>query len=306
MKLRDCLKILPIKRYRDPPPVVGVVRLSGVIAASGGSPLRRNSLNLEGVARSLERAFDLPNVKAVAMIINSPGGSAVQSSLIARRVRSLAAEKEMPVFAFAEDVAASGGYWLACGADEIFADENSIIGSIGVISSSFGFQEFIRRYGIERRIYSAGDNKSQLDPFLDENADDVARLRAIQQDIHGGFIKHVRDRRGDKLKGSDEELFSGEFWSGRRAAELGLIDGLGDLRSEMRERYGDRVKLTVVGERRSWFGRRIAIGAAEKMTTGKPAPHAETTRGVGEIGEHLAMGLVSAIEQRALWKRFGL
>ena len=262
-------------------PVVAVVRLAGVIGSMGSL---RGGLSLTGLAPVLDRAFSLGGLKAVALAINSPGGSAVQSSLIARRIRDQAADKKVPVFAFAEDVAASGGYWLATAADEIHADAASIIGSIGVISAGFGFQDLLQRVGIERRVHTAGPRKSMLDPFRPENAEDVARLEAIQRDIHEGFKAQVRERRGQRLKAGDDVLFSGEFWSGRRALELGLVDGIGDLRTVMRARFGDKVKLRVVGARRGWLSRRMGLG-----------PRADW-----------AGDLIAAVDERALWSRFGL
>ena len=263
-------------------PTVAVIRLSGVIGSFGPWP---GGLSLAGLARTLERAFAMRGLSAVALAINSPGGSPVQASLIAKRIRALAAEKKLPVLAFAEDVAASGGYWLACAADEIHADESSIVGSIGVISASFGFQELLQRVGVERRVHTAGARKSMLDPFRPENPEDVARLEAIQRDIHGHFKALVRARRGARLKGDDETLFSGEFWTAPRALELGLIDGIGDLRGVMRARYGDKVRLQVVGERSSWLRRRF---------------------GLSTMPEQWAHDLIAAAEERALWARFGL
>jgi signal peptide peptidase SppA len=287
--LRSLLSRLPLGRFRPSLPVVAVVRLVGVIGQVG--PLRAG-LSLARVAPAIDRAFSLPGVKAVALAVNSPGGSPVQSSLIARRIRQLAAEKNVPVVAFAEDVAASGGYWLACAADEIYADPSSIVGSIGVIASSFGLTEMIDKIGIKRRIYTAGERKSMLDPFRPENPDDVMRLKAIQADVHAGFQGWVRERRGDRLRGTPEELFSGEFWSGRRALELGLIDGLDDLRSAMRRRFGDDVRLKVVGGERSWLRRRLASDAALEGQSLLPSSWAEDVLG--------------AVEARALWARFGL
>jgi signal peptide peptidase SppA len=262
-------------------PVVAVVRLAGVI-----SPLStwRSGLSLANLAATLERSFSLGGLEAVALAINSPGGSPVQSALIAKRIRDLAAEKKVPVFAFAEDVAASGGYWLATAGDEIYADESSIVGSIGVISAGFGFQDLLQRVGIERRVHTAGARKSMLDPFRAEDAADVARLEALQQDIHESFKAQVRRRRGDRLKAGDDALFSGEFWSGRRALELGLIDGIGDLRTVMRARFGDKVSLRVVGARRGWLSRRLGLGT----------------------GPEWAGDLITALDERALWSRFGL
>jgi len=271
----------------QPAPVVGVIRLDGVIGRIG--PVYRG-LTLAGLADALERAFRLRHLKAVALAINSPGGAAVQSSLIAGRIRDLAEEKGVPVYAFAEDVAASGGYWLALAADEIHADENSIIGSIGVVSRGFGFTEAIKRWGIERRLHAAGDKKAMLDPFLPEKAADVRHLKSLQKDIHGNFEAMVRERRGEKLKADEKELFSGAFWTGTRALEMGLIDGIGDLRGVMRAKFGDRVKLRLVGGRRP-FWRRLNVSAALAES---PAP-----------GDWAAQAL-AAIEERLIWNRFGL
>ena len=284
MKLRPLLAKIPFGPFRHLPPVVGVVRLAGVIGSVG--PLRRG-LMLAGVARALERAFKLDGVEAVALAINSPGGSPVQSALIHNRIRALAAEHDVPVFAFAEDVAASGGYWLALAADQIYADESSIIGSIGVVSAGFGFTDAIDRLGIERRVHTAGKKKMLLDPFRPEDPDDVARLEAIQSDIHDGFTRLVRKRRGKALAADEDELFSGAFWTGRRAHELGLIDGIGDLRGVMRDRYGEHVRLRVVGEERAWLRRRLGRGE-----TAGPVEWAD--------------GLMWAVEARAWWSRYGL
>lgn len=288
----DRLRDLPgriLDRVQNPPPVVGVLRFTGVIGQVG--PLR-SGLSLTRVASALERAFSLPRLKAVAMAINSPGGSPVQSALIARRIRQLAVEKDVPVVAFAEDVAASGGYWLACAADEIYADANSIVGSIGVIASSFGFADAIEKLGIERRIYTAGDRKSMLDPFRPENPQDVERLKALQAEIHGNFQAWVRERRGGRLKGNMDEIFSGEFWTGARALELGLIDGLDDLRAAMRRRFGDEVRLRLVGGEPPWWRRRLRLGGGGDGFAILPASWADD--------------LLCAIEARALWNRFGL
>ncbi len=288
MRLRALWRWLPFEKFRNPPPIVPVVRLSGIIGQMG--PLRRG-LSLATVAGALERAFSMPDAKAVALAVNSPGGSPVQSALITRRIRALAAEKELPVFAFAEDVAASGGYWLLSAGDEIFADESSIVGSIGVISQSFGFPKVLERLGIERRVYTAGEHKGALDPFQPENADDVKHLRDLQEDIHDAFCQQVRDRRGDKLKAENEELFSGRFWTGRRAVELGLVDGLGDLRSVMRERFGDKVRLRLVGESKPWWRRQLGM-AYLKQRVGAPSD--------------IAAELITSVEERLLWSRYGL
>lgn len=274
---REALKLLPFERFQNPPPAVAVVRLAGVIG--GGVPFRRAGLNAQAVGLVLEKAFKIGDVKAVALVINSPGGSPVQSSLIAKRVRALAAEHEVPVVAFAEDVAASGGYWLACAGDEIFVDESSIIGSIGVVSAGFGFKELIARYGIERRVYTAGERKNMLDPFVEEKSDDVERLRALQEEIHDAFKAMVRERRAGKLKAPEDELFTGEFWAGARAVELGLADGINDLHAVMRERFGDKVRLVRVGGRRG-LGQRLGLSMVDSM--------------------------VQVVEERLQWARFGL
>lgn len=290
--LGERLRDLPSRlweRLQNPPPVVGVLRFTGVIGQVG--PLR-SGLSLARVASALDRAFSLPRLKAVALAINSPGGSPVQSALIARRIRQLAVEKEVPVVAFAEDVAASGGYWLACAADEIYADANSIIGSIGVIASSFGFADMIGRLGIERRIYTAGERKSMLDPFRPESPGDVERLKALQEEIHANFQAWVRERRGGRLKGSGDELFSGEFWTGTRALELGLVDGLDDLRAAMRRRFGDEVRLRVVGGEAAWWRRRLPLRGGGEGLSILPATWADD--------------LLGAIEARAFWNRYGL
>src|SRR6201989_2772425 len=249
-------KLLPAK-WRDESAFVPVVRLSGVIGAV--TPLRPG-LSLAGVARTLERAFATKHAKAVALVINSPGGSPVQSRQIYLRIRQLAEEKKLPVLVFVEDVAASGGYMIACAGDEIFCDPSSILGSIGVVGGTFGFQELIKRIGIERRLYTAGEHKAMLDPFLPENPDDVARLKSIQREIHAIFIDLVKTSRGTKLKGADDLLFTGEYWAGETAVSLGLADGIGDLRSTLRARFGDKVSTPVIapasGMLSGLFGRR--------------------------------------------------
>jgi len=263
-------------------PVVTVVRLSGVIASGG--LLGSRGLSIETVAPLLARAFATRGAKAVALAINSPGGSPVQSALIAQRIRLLAAEKQLPVIAFVEAVAASGGYWLACAADEILVDPASIVGSIGVVSSGFGFQELIARYGIERRVHTSGENKSMLDPFRPENPEDVERLKRLQAEIHDGFKDWVRLRRAGKLKGDESMLFSGEFWTGKRGLELGLVDGLGELRTILQARYGEKVHLPVVAARKRLLAR----------------------FGLGSNIEGLIPSALAAIEERSYWQRFGL
>ena len=241
--------MVPYIPFVSKTPTVAILRLQGVIAA--GSPARLNDASLAPV---IEKAFRRGKPKAVALLLNSPGGSPVQSSLIAGRIRRLAAEKGIPVFAFVEDVAASGGYWLATAADEIHADENSIVGSIGVISAGFGFSTFINRYGIERRVYTAGKSKSMLDPFQPEKPEDVARLKNIQTEVHERFIAQVKARRGDRLA-IDRDLFNGEFWVGAKAREVGLIDGIGHLVPVMKERFGDKTRFVTYKQKKPFLSR---------------------------------------------------
>jgi len=274
-------------RFRAAIPLVPVVWLNGVIGFS--TPLRPG-LTLASCAKPLERAFGTRWASAVALSINSPGGSAVQAHLIYRRIRALAEENKLPVIAFVEDVAASGGYMIACAADEIICDMSSIVGSIGVVGGSFGFDKAIGKLGIERRLYTSGERKAMLDPFLPENPDDVERLKAIQHEVHERFIALVKERRGAKLDGQEKDLFSGEFWTGNRALALGLVDAIGDLRSALRERYGDKVVTPLVVER-GWFGRR-SPGIAGGLG--------------GLSAANLAEDALSALEARAWWARYGL
>src|ERR1700760_4073388 len=237
-----CMEWLPA-RLRRGTAVVPVVRLSGVIGAV--TPLRPG-MTLAGVAKMLERAFGTRNAKAVALVINSPGGSPVQSRQIYLRIRQLAAEKKLPVLVFVEDVAASGGYMIACAGDEIYCDPSSILGSIGVVGGSFGATELIKKIGVERRLFTAGSHKAMLDPFLPENPDDVARVKALQREIHAIFIALVKQSRGARLKGADDVLFTGEYWAGDTSVSLGLADAIGDLRSTLRARFGDGVSTPVI------------------------------------------------------------
>jgi len=278
-------------RFRPGTAVVPVVRLSGVIGAV--TPLRPG-MSLAGVARVLERAFSMRNAKAVALVINSPGGSPVQSRQIYLRIKQLAAEKKLPVLVFVEDVAASGGYMIACAGDEIICDPSSILGSIGVVGGSFGFQEAIRRLGIERRLYTAGAHKAMLDPFLPENPDDVAKLKAIQREIHQIFISLVKESRGARLKGSDDTLFTGEYWAGDSSVALGLADSIGDLRSTLRARYGEKVLTPVIAQ---------PTGLLSSLL-GRKSP------GAGQLSAMESMAglpddLISAVETRAIWAKFG-
>ncbi len=265
---------------------IPVVRLHGTIMAGGGQ--LRPSLNLASVAGVLEKAFSFTEAPAVALSINSPGGSPVQSRLIFQRIRDLAADKNKRVLVFVEDVAASGGYMIALAGDEIIADPSSIVGSIGVVSASFGFTELMRKLGVERRVHTAGENKAVLDPFQPEKPEDVERLKVLQLEIHDTFIGMVRERRGTKLA-EDADLFTGLFWTGKRGLALGLVDGLGDMRGTLRALFGPKTRLRLVSPPRSLFSRRL---------------------GLFGVGDHAladaATGLAQAAEERALWSRYGL
>jgi signal peptide peptidase SppA len=281
MNIRDHFNIEQLWRRR---PVVSVLRFEGVIMPRQ----HRGSVSLASHAAAIEKAFRASGLVAVAIVINSPGGSPVQSALLYRRIRQLAEEKGVPVIAFAEDVAASGGYWLALAGDEIFSEETSLLGSIGVISAGFGFYQLIGRLGIERRLHTAGERKSLLDPFLPEEPSDVARLTALQQDIHQSFKEHVRRRRAGKIDEADESLFTGDVVTGRMALQHGLIDGIGEVRAVMRARYGEKVKLRLVAaERRRWpFTSRLPFVGREPFSL------------ISEVADWL--------EARLLWARFGL
>ncbi|MCG6902179.1 MAG: S49 family peptidase [Rhodobacter sp.] len=256
------------------PPMVAVIRLNGAIASGG----RGNTLNDAGLAPIIERAFRKAKPAAVALVINSPGGSPAQSSLIGARIRRLAEERDIKVYAFVEDVAASGGYWLACAADEIWVDPSSIVGSIGVIYSGFGFHDFIGKHGVERRVHTAGKSKSMLDPFRPENPKDIARLQVWQQQIHDTFIDHVKSRRGARLS-DNPDLFTGDVWVGANSIEVGLADGVAHIVPKMKEIFGDKVRFANYGQKRSLFQR---------------------------IGASLASDALGIAEERALYSRFGL
>lgn len=274
------------------PPTVPVLRFSGPIGMA--TPLRPG-ISIGAVAGPIERAFAMSKTPSVAVVINSPGGSPVQSHLIFKRIRQLAEEKKKRVHVFCEDVAASGGYFLALAGDEIHADPSSIVGSIGVISAGFGLDKAIEKLGIERRVYTAGLNKSQLDPFQPEREEDVERLKALQREVHDVFIGIVKERRQAKLKGPDEELFSGAFWAGPKAMELGLVDGISDIRTRMRELYGDKVRL-----------RPVPMGPTGLLSRFRRAPGGMGGGLWAGAGFGLADDLVSAVEARSLWARFGL
>lgn len=275
-------------------PTVAVIRLTGVIAAGAG--LGRKGLSLDGLAAPIQRAFSARGVRAVALAVNSPGGSPVQSALIAARIRQWAEQKDLPVYAFCEDAAASGGYWLACAADHVYAMPGSIVGSIGVVSAGFGFQEAIGKLGIERRVHTAGEKKAILDPFQPEKPEEVERLKSIQRELHGQFIDWVKERRGGRLQASDEALFTGEFWTGAKGKELGLVDEIGEMRETLRKIFGDKTRFRLMNPPKGRFARMFGgtVGG------GSVGPS------VGGFGHDLADGLVTAAEERAHWSRLGL
>jgi signal peptide peptidase SppA len=283
---------LPVVGDRvDRRPVVAVVKLHGVISPAA-SPIGRGSINLAAVESALTRAFGHDRLVAVALAVNSPGGAATQSAMVAERIRGLAAESRVPVLGFCEDVAASGGYWLACAADEIYAHATSLVGSIGVVSAGFGVAGLLERFGVERRVHTAGTRKVRLDPFRPERQEDVAWLEGLQGELHEQFVAWVRQRRGDKLADATDDLFSGEVWTGAKAVELGLVDGLGTLRGVLDERYPD-AHVVSVEPRRSVLARLGVGGAAARLgLTGAP-------------GDQL-LAVLDLLEQRATWSRFGL
>jgi signal peptide peptidase SppA len=291
MDVKDLTSRLPLPgTLRERGPVVAAVKLHGVITPTA-APLGRGVINLSVLESVLTRAFGFDRLRAVALLINSPGGSPTQSALVADRIRGLADLKHVPVLAFCEDVAASGGYWLACAADEIVAHPTSLVGSIGVVSRGFGLHGLLERFGVERRLYTAGANKSRLDPFLPEREDDVVWLRSMQTELHGMFRDWVCSRRGDRLVTGKQDLFTGEVWSGRRALELGLIDRLGTMRGEIVKRYPDAEIITV--EARRPLLARLGIGPAAAALSGRGGPES-------------ALAVLEALEHRATWSRFGL
>lgn len=281
-------RLLP-KSLRRGTVLIPVVRLHGTIMASG-TPMRQ-SLSLASVAGMLEKAFAIP-APAVAISVNSPGGSPVQSRLIYKRIRDLAEEKQRKVLVYVEDVAASGGYMIACAGDEIIVDPSSIVGSIGVVSAGFGFPEMLRKIGIERRVHTAGRNKAILDPFQPERQEDIAHLKELQQQIHAVFIDLVKSRRGAKLTDNDD-LFTGLFWVGEKALELGLADAIGDMRSDIRRRYGAKAQLKLIAPARGLFGRRLPFFGTEQASA-------------TDVASAFAAGLLEAAEERATWQRFTL
>ncbi len=275
-------------KLSEQPPVVAVLRLNGTIGVSGGL---RPGLTMSALAGPISRLLADKTIAAAALVINSPGGSPVQAALIHDRVRLLAREKGIKVMTFAEDVAASGGYMLALAGDEIYAHANSIVGSLGVVSAGFGFDKLMEKIGVERRVHTSGERKAMLDPFQPEQPRDVAHLEALQKEVHETFKTMVKERRAGKLKGEESDLFSGAFWTGAKAQEFGLVDGLGDLFAVARAKFGTKVEFRVVTQRRSWFG-----------WGGPSSRHAD---GAPERAQW-AHDLIVAIEDRALWSRFGL
>jgi len=283
----DSIKGFITRRFRKKGPIIPVVRLQGPIGMA--TPLRPG-LSLAGVAQPLERAFSLKKAPAVALIINSPGGSPVQSRLIFQRIRDLAEQHEKEVLVFVEDVAASGGYMLAVAGDEIIVDPSSIVGSIGVVAAGFGFKDLIEKIGVERRVYTAGKNKVILDPFQPEKEEDIDYLKSLQVELHETFIDLVKSRRKDVLA-DDPDLFTGKFWTGRTARDLGLVDKLGDLRGTLKARFGKTCEPRLISAPRGLFGRRAGAGGVDSVRA---------------FSSHIADDFVSAAEERALWMRYGL
>lgn len=281
-KLRQLLAQIPLPLFQNPAPVVAVLPLEGVI---GSGSRFSTALNLAGLDEKITQAFEVYNVKAVALAVNSPGGSPVQSELIMRRIQKLSAEKKIPVYAFAEDVAASGGYLISLAAEEIYAHEASIIGSIGVISAGFGFDKAIEKLGVDRRVYAAGDNKSILDPFQPEKEKDVKLLKDLQKEIHEFFKNLVKERRGDKLKGTQKVMFSGQFWAGKEALKLGLVDGIGDMHTVMKDKLGENTKFKRIKEEKGFI---------------------KSLLGMSTIKARISDEILSTLESRSLWGRFGL
>lgn len=279
---RNLISKLPIDALANPDPVVAVLPLEGVIGTSGRFS---NAINLANMEEKIKAAFDVYNVKAVALAINSPGGSPVQSELIVMRIRELAKEKEVPVYAFAEDVAASGGYMLALAGDEIFAHRSSIVGSIGVINTGFGYPAAIEKLGIERRVYTAGESKSLMDPFKPEVEKDVKMMKSLLKEVHDFFKDFVKEARGDRLKGVQKTIFSGQVWNGEEATKLGLIDGVGDMRSVMKEKLGDDVQFKRLKEEKGFLKGMLGM-RAQKVS--------------------IAEDVIKTIETRGEWGRFGL
>ncbi len=292
-KIVDIIRPILPKKFRDKPVVIPTVRLSGAIMASQGM---RPTLSIATAAGRLKKAFSVKDAPAVAIVINSPGGSPVQANLIYKRIRALAEETDKKVIVAVEDVAASGGYMIALAGDEIIADPSSIVGSIGVISAGFGFVNLIEKLGVERRVYTAGENKMILDPFKPEKKADIQYLRSIQDEIHDTFVDMVKERRGDVISGDEKEVFSGRFWTATTGQSLGLVDRIGDIRSIVKERYGEKTEFKVIGAGGGFLKRSPPQGVL--------MPHMSSD--LSAIGAGFADHMVTHAEERALWARYGL
>ena len=280
-KFCDKIKNIFCKKVKN----IAVVNLSGVIGKIGKF---EQSINIENTNPLLEKAFETKNLQAVAININSPGGSPVQSELIYQRIKDLSIEKKIPVFTFAQDLAASGGYFILCAGDEMFAHNASIVGSIGVISAGFGFEKLIKKIGVERRIYAQGKNKAVLDPFSPEKKESIDILKSAQKDVFDSFKELVKNKRQDKLKKSDDELFNGAFWSGKTAYEIGLIDSIGNMRTIMKEKFGDKIKFINIEVKKK--------GLIKELLASK----------IGGFGSNLASDLIDKIEEKEAWGKYGI
>lgn len=268
-------------------PMVSVVRMAGVIADS--SQMKKAGINHQKFSKLIDKAFDIPDIKAVALVINSPGGAPVQCALISSQIRKLSEQKEVPVYAFVEDVAASGGYWLACSGEKIYVQNSSIVGSIGVISASFGLDAFINKHGITRRVYTSGKDKSFMDSFMPEKPADVTRLKKLQADIHDDFKNWVKERRGDTLNGTDKDLMEGAFWTGAEALDKGLVDAIGDISSTMKKMFGEETKFIEFVPDKKWLPSFLPFGDAKLSVEGD-----------------MIIDALDAIETRGYWTRYGL
>ena len=280
-KIDNWFSSISLDKIFNNKPNIAVIRLQGVISDSSFG--KQDTISLNNMNPLIEKAFKLSKLSAVCLLINSPGGSPVQSELVAKRIRALADEKDVPVYSFIEDVGASGGYWLACAGDEIYASRSSVVGSIGVVSSGFGFHEAIAKLGVERRIYTAGKNKSVLDAFSPAKDSDIKLLKELQEDVHKHFIDAIKESRGDKLKEKDSFLFTGEFWTGSRAAEYGLIDGIDDMYNFINSKFGDNVNVKIISPKMSWIKSKLGVS-----------------------GPNIADDILSGLETKSLYSKFGL
>jgi signal peptide peptidase SppA len=261
-KLDQILSFLPFEKFRNPPATIAVIRLAGAI---GSSPQMRSGLSLEGLNNTIEESLKLTRLKALCLLVNSPGGSPVQSELIASRIRELADEHKIPVYSFIEDIGASGGYWLACIGDEIYASKSSIIGSIGVVSGGFGFHDAIKKLGVERRLYTQGKNKSLLDPFSPEKQEDVEIIKKIQGEIHQHFIDYVKSRRGNRITQSDDIIYTGAVWAGEVAQDFGLIDGIDNMYSFIKRKFGKNINIKYMNQKQSWLKKRLGLSTSRPI-----------------------------------------